>query len=77
VTAEEYNNEMVRDAFISGLSSHHIRQRLLENNELSLDRAFDIANSLNMAIEHSTGYFPRENVSAAATDSCSVVYKTK
>ena len=68
VTAKEYKNQMVRDAFISGLSSHDIHQRLLENNELSLDRAFDIANSLDMAIEHSTGYFPLENVSAAANN---------
>jgi len=45
LTAEEYKNELVRDTFIGGLSSHDIRHRLLENNELSLDRAFDIANS--------------------------------
>ena len=69
VTAEEYENEMVRHAFISGLSSHDIRQRLLENNELSLDRAFDIVNFLNMTIEHSTGDFPLENVSVAAINS--------
>ena len=47
VTAEVYRNELVRDAFINGLTSHEIRQCLLENNELTLDQAFDIANSLS------------------------------
>jgi len=42
---------MVRGGFISGLSSHNVRQHLLENNASSLDRAFDIASSLNMGIE--------------------------
>ena len=32
VTAEEYRNELVGDAFISGIASHSIRQRLLENS---------------------------------------------
>jgi len=49
VTAEEYRNELVRDACINGLSSHSIRQRLLENHRLTLDQAFDIASSISMA----------------------------
>ena len=48
--------ELVRDAFINGLKSHEIRQRLLENNELTLDQAFDIANSFDKALEHSAAY---------------------
>ena len=43
VTAEEYRNELVRDAFINGIQSHSIRQRLLENNELSVDQVFEKA----------------------------------
>ena len=34
VSAEEYRQELVRDAFVNGLASRHIRQRLLENTEL-------------------------------------------
>ena len=36
VTAQVYREEMVRDAFINGITSSSIRQRLLENRELSL-----------------------------------------
>ncbi|KAI5751264.1 hypothetical protein M8J77_005901 [Diaphorina citri] len=37
VTAQLYKEEYIRDAFISGLSSARIRQRLLENTTLTLD----------------------------------------
>ena len=66
VTAEEYKNELVRDAFINGLSSHAIRQRLLENNELTATQAFDTARSLRTAQEHSEAYMHRSEVAAAA-----------
>ena len=56
VTAELYKGEMVRDSFINGLISYSIRHRLLENNQLTLDRAFQIADSINNALEHSTAY---------------------
>ena len=35
VTTETYRSEMIRDSFINGLTSSYIRQRLLENSELS------------------------------------------
>ena len=35
VTAEEYRKELVYDAFINGISSGVIPQRLLENSELA------------------------------------------
>ncbi|KAI5721077.1 hypothetical protein M8J77_015726 [Diaphorina citri] len=43
VTAQLYKEEYIRDAFISGLSSARIRQRLLENTTLTLDEAFNQA----------------------------------
>ena len=43
ITAKEYRKEHARDAFINGISSHVIRQRLLENSELTVDRAFQIS----------------------------------
>ena len=67
VTAEEYRRELVRDAFINGLSSHHIRQRLSENAELSIDQAYRSAMSLQLAQEHSSAYFSESKLSAAVT----------
>ena len=45
---------MIRDAFINGLQSNHIRQRLLENKTLNLQTAFDQARSLDVAQQSST-----------------------
>ena len=41
VSVDQYRSEMIRDAFINGLQSNHIRQRLLENKTLNLQTAFD------------------------------------
>ncbi|XP_028043203.1 uncharacterized protein LOC114252774 [Bombyx mandarina] len=49
VDAETNKNDSVHDAFISGISSHKIRQRLLENLTLTLDQAYNQALSLETA----------------------------
>nr|XP_037872947.1 uncharacterized protein LOC119629806 [Bombyx mori] len=49
VDAETNKNDSVRDAFISGISSHKIRQRLLENLTLTLDQAYNQTLSLETA----------------------------
>ena len=49
VTAKVYTHEAVRDAFITGLSSPLIRQRLLEKQTLTLDEAVSQARSLETA----------------------------
>ena len=49
VSAENYQKEMIRDAFIKGLLSQHIRQRLIENTTLDLDAAYKQAGSLESA----------------------------
>ena len=54
VSDEKYKSEMIRDAFINGLRSNHIRQRLLENKTLDLQTAFDQARSLDVAQQSST-----------------------
>ena len=69
VTAEEYRNELVRDAFINGLSSHSIRQRLLENDQLSVTQAFDNARSLRTAQDHSEAYLTKTEVAAIVPQS--------
>ncbi|XP_012557173.3 uncharacterized protein LOC105844754 [Hydra vulgaris] len=56
VTAEQYKSEMIRDAFINGLLSNSIRQRLLENKILDLSSAFDQARSLDVAQQNSNLY---------------------
>ena len=37
---------MIRDSFINGITSNYIRQRLLDNAELTLDSAYEIARTL-------------------------------
>ena len=71
VTAEENKNQYIRDAFIAGLSSPQIRQRLLENmGDLSLNDAFTQARALEQAQSHSAAY---ENQTVAAiTDNTSL-----
>jgi hypothetical protein len=58
VTANIYCDESIRDAFITGLNSSIIRQRLLENKTLTLTLAFDQARSLEFAQKHSEQYQP-------------------
>ena len=64
-TAEEYRKQYVRDAFINGISSAPIRQRLLENNTLTLDAAFQQARSLEQAQTQAASY--ENNVVASLT----------
>ena len=67
VSAEECRQELVRDAFVNGLASHHIRQRLLKNTELTVDRAYTTAMSLHMAQEHSAVYYSKTRVTATVS----------
>ena len=46
ISAEKYWKDLVRDAFINGLTLHHIHQQLLENNKLSVNEAFNEARVL-------------------------------
>ena len=49
VTAATYREETIRDAFIAGISSNDIRQRLLESEKFELQAIFDKARSLDVA----------------------------
>ena len=66
-TAEIHKNEAIRDAFISGLISPQIRQRLLENSSLDLDTAFENARTLDMAERQSLSY-RSVNITAAINE---------
>ena len=66
VASDEYRLDLVRDAFINGLASHLICQRLLENAELTVNQAYKTAMSLHLAQEHSAAYFAEHSTSSAA-----------
>ncbi|XP_068200687.1 uncharacterized protein [Palaemon carinicauda] len=67
VTAEEACDSYVRDAFINGLVSGTIRQRLLENLTLNLNTAYEQARTLEMAQKCSASYSSAEPVNAAVS----------
>lgn len=56
VTAAEYQNESIRDAFITGTMSTTVRQRLLEKKTITLDEMIATARSLESAEKNAEGY---------------------
>ena len=56
VDAVTNSDEAIRDAFIAGIQSNSIRQRLLENKVLDLEHIFDQARSLDIAFRNSESY---------------------
>ena len=56
VTATQARDKCIRDAFINGITSNHIRQRLLENKTLDLNTAYDQALTLEMAQRQLASY---------------------
>ncbi|XP_076035719.1 uncharacterized protein LOC143021835 [Oratosquilla oratoria] len=70
ITAVQYCEESIRDAFISGVQSPAIRQRLLENKTLDLSTMFDQARALDSAQRNSEMYGtqPSQVVSIATPD---------
>lgn len=68
VSAEDHRNEAIRNAFICGLNSNHIRQRLLEHDTLTLAKACDNARSLEAAQRNSEQYTMNHSVNAVSTE---------
>ena len=64
VTAEQNRDDAIRDAFITGLTSNDIRQRLLEQKSLDLQTAYDQARSLELAHQHSASFATISTASA-------------
>ncbi|XP_064115027.1 uncharacterized protein LOC135221134 [Macrobrachium nipponense] len=56
VSAEQYREELIRDAFINGLASPMFRQHLLENKTLDLQAAYNQAYSLDLAQRNASFY---------------------
>ncbi|KFM71742.1 hypothetical protein X975_23396, partial [Stegodyphus mimosarum] len=70
VTAEENKHEYIRDAFIRGLKNPRIRERLLENASISLEKAYDQARALELAEHHSASYLISSSAPVAAVEQC-------
>ena len=67
VTAEQYRDNSVREAFISGIASSVIRQRLLEQKDLDLKTAVELARSLEMAEQQNQSFKPVYSAAASAS----------
>ena len=64
----KHRDGFIRDAFISGIQSHSIRQRLLEESTLTMDKAFQKARALDIAQKNAESYVMCESdASVAAT----------
>ena len=58
-------SESIRDAFITGIQSQNIRQRLLENSTLKLETMYDQARQLDVAQKSSESYVHQPPINAA------------
>ncbi|KAA3675181.1 uncharacterized protein DEA37_0011386 [Paragonimus westermani] len=56
VNASDYHDETIRDAFIRGMLSNNVRQRLLEEDDIDLAKAFTQARALETAESQSLSY---------------------
>ena len=66
VSAQVHKEEAIRDAFIEGITSSNIRQRLFEDNNLTLQGKFDKARSLETAQKNVEMYHasnPKQTIS--------------
>ena len=69
MTASQYCEESIRDAFIAGLQWNPIRWRLLENKTLELKTMFDQGLSLESTAKSSESYTALDTLVSAAAPS--------
>ena len=67
---------MIRDAFINGLASPSIRQRLLEQEDLNLQKAYYVAMSLSSAQEQANNYVKFEQTSVVVKNVDEILSKS-
>ena len=67
VTAKQYEEQLVRDAFITGLASPAINQRLLGNENLDLTTAVNQARALDVAHRNSQEFASLSHAAVYAT----------
>ena len=68
LTQKQRTEMAIMDAFISGLNSNVIRQRLLENGNLTLETAFQQARTLDLAQQNAESYSSVNLGAVASTD---------
>ncbi|XP_072924059.1 uncharacterized protein [Hemitrygon akajei] len=61
LTAEQHAELLVRDAFVTGMRSVYVRQRLLENADLTLRSAIETANMLEAALHNADAVQSRDS----------------
>ena len=66
VTADEHRQQAIRDAFVAGIHSASIRQRLIESENMNLQRIIDRARSLEEA-QRNAEKFRAPNLEASFT----------
>ena len=67
VTADKYRDELTRDAFINGINSVGIRQRLLEEDELTIQNVINKSETLDRAQKQSAFYESKRTLQSAST----------
>ena len=67
MTADKYRDELTRDAFINGINSVSIRQRLLEENELTFQNAINKTETLDRAQMQSAFYESKPTLQSVTT----------
>ena len=77
VTAAQNQEAAIRDAFIAGLSSGYIRQRLLEDAALELQAVFDKARSLDDAQRNVEIYSSRSEITPGTLALCETSSETE
>ena len=68
VDANHNREDSIRDAFITGLRSPAVRQRLLENQTLTMKEAFEQARALELAQKQAESYSTGSIVAGATSD---------
>ena len=77
LSATQARDEYIRDAFINGITSNHIRQSLLKNKTLDVNTAYDQAITLEIAQRQLASYSQPNSLTASEstvrngeTDNC-------
>ncbi|XP_078073864.1 uncharacterized protein LOC144497028 [Mustelus asterias] len=66
VTATQYTEDLIWDAFVTGIGTTYIRQRLLEQGALDLKKTVELAESLEVTSQYLEAYSP-DHVGASWT----------
>lgn len=76
MSSEEHRELLTMDAFVSGISSGLIRQRLLEPSDVSLSAIFKIATTMELAMKDSKSFDNHANIPTISMAALSKTDKT-